>query len=370
IPLERRLRVLVWAAAAVLFVCPTLAGHALDHDQPAVIAPAADLLHLGGAAVWLGGVASLALARVGTVRRFAAYALPAVAVVALGGAARALTELSSASQIWTTSYGRTLVVKTVLFVVVLGLVWLTHRRFLPLQLALLCGLALAVGVLTDLRPGRARSAVSAAAPAIPVPPAPPPAHAYVGAGTPRARRRRLDDASVRRPRNASPRRRGAAPRAHDLRRRARAHDRRAALLPSRNRADDGVPRARPGPALVPHHLVDRTRPGGAAGDRDRRAPVGSARRRVVAREHDGADPRSERVLGAAPAERVLRGAGRDHVLRPADPRVVPGAARLSRQAGRARDDRCGALHAPRLLVSLAADLAALTVELRLALDEL
>jgi len=182
IPLERRLRVLVWAAAAVLFVCPTLAGHALDHDQPAVIAPAADLLHLGGAAVWLGGVASLALARVGTVRRFAAYALPAVAVVALGGAARALTELSSASQIWTTSYGRTLVVKTVLFAVVLGLVWLTHRRFLPLQLALLCGLALAVGVLTDLRPGRARSAVSTAAPAIPVPPAPPPAHAYVDAG--------------------------------------------------------------------------------------------------------------------------------------------------------------------------------------------
>ena len=49
-----------WAAAAVLFVCPTLAGHALDGDQPRLLAPLGDLLHLGAAAVWLGGLASLA----------------------------------------------------------------------------------------------------------------------------------------------------------------------------------------------------------------------------------------------------------------------------------------------------------------------
>src|SRR5206468_508912 len=42
-PLQRRLRLLAFGAAAVLFVCPTLAGHALDADQPAVIAPLADL---------------------------------------------------------------------------------------------------------------------------------------------------------------------------------------------------------------------------------------------------------------------------------------------------------------------------------------
>src|SRR5262249_24661936 len=60
-PLRHRLRFVVLGAAVVLFVCPTLAGHALDADQPAVIAAAADLLHLGGAAVWLGGVPSLAL---------------------------------------------------------------------------------------------------------------------------------------------------------------------------------------------------------------------------------------------------------------------------------------------------------------------
>jgi copper transport protein len=181
-PLEARLRFVVFGAAAVAFVCPTLAGHALDDDQPAVIAPAADLLHLGGAAVWLGGVASLALARTGTVRRFAQFALPAVLVVALGGAARALTELSSVSQVWTTSYGRTLLVKTAVFTVLLVLVWLARRRLLVVQLALLTVLAVSVGVLTDLRPGRARSAVSSAQPTGPVQPAPPPAGAYVDAG--------------------------------------------------------------------------------------------------------------------------------------------------------------------------------------------
>ena len=155
-PLEPRLRLVVWGAASVLFVCPTFAGHALDADQPSVIAPAADLLHLGGAAVWLGGVASLVLARTGTAQRFAQFALPAVAMVALGGAARALTELSSVSQFWTTGYGRALVLKTALFATLLALAWLARRRFLPLHLALLTALAVSVGALTDLRPGRAR----------------------------------------------------------------------------------------------------------------------------------------------------------------------------------------------------------------------
>src|SRR4051812_9321096 len=53
---------LAWAAGAVLFVCPTLSGHALDGDQPRLLAPLGDLLHLGAAAVWLGGLASLLLA--------------------------------------------------------------------------------------------------------------------------------------------------------------------------------------------------------------------------------------------------------------------------------------------------------------------
>ena len=182
VPREPRLRPLVWAAAAVLFVCPTLAGHALDPGQPEVIAPAADLLHAAGAAVWLGGVAALALARVGTVERFAGFALPAVLVVGLGGAARALTELSSFPQLWETGYGRALLVKTGLFACLLALAWLARRGLALVQLALLAAVAVAVGALTDLRPGRARPEASGQPPAAPVPPPGPPPGAFVDAG--------------------------------------------------------------------------------------------------------------------------------------------------------------------------------------------
>lgn len=180
VPLEPRLRYLVWLAAAVVFPCPTLAGHAFDPGQPAVIAPVADLLHLGGAAVWLGGVASLALARTGTVQRFAQYALPAVAVVAIGGVARAITELSSVSQLWTTSYGLALIAKTAVFGALLAFVWLGRRRFPLAQLVFLVALATAVGTLTDLRPGRAQSLLAAQS-NVPVRAAEPPHGVFVDA---------------------------------------------------------------------------------------------------------------------------------------------------------------------------------------------
>jgi hypothetical protein len=87
-----------------------------------------------------------------------------------------LTELSSVSQLWTTGYGRILLVKTAVFSLLLALAWLARRRLLLAQLAMLVGLAVAVGVLTDSRPGRARaSAVETTQSNVPPPaPAPPP----------------------------------------------------------------------------------------------------------------------------------------------------------------------------------------------------
>src|SRR5262249_49517855 len=110
------------------------------------------------------------------------FALAAVAVVALGGGARALTELAAVSQLWTTSYGRALLVKTAIFAALLVLAWLGRRRFLFVQLGLLVVLGVAVGALTDLRPGRARSAVASAQAKVALPPSPPPAGAYVDGG--------------------------------------------------------------------------------------------------------------------------------------------------------------------------------------------
>jgi len=175
-PVVPRLRFAAWLAAAVLLACPTFAGHALDRDQPRVVAAAADLVHLAGAAVWLGGLAGLAWVsgshRTSAARRFSGFAAGAVVLVASGGIARAVTELASVNQLWSTGYGRALLVKTGLFACLLGLGWLARRRrpLVLAELALLAGVAVAVGTLTDLRPGRVRSSPAAAVPQRPAAP--------------------------------------------------------------------------------------------------------------------------------------------------------------------------------------------------------
>ena len=78
------------------------------------------------------------------------------------GVARALTELSSVSQVWSTSYGRALIVKTAIFVPLLGVGWLnrTHlldvftrlRRSVTVELVAIAGIVVAVAILTELRP--------------------------------------------------------------------------------------------------------------------------------------------------------------------------------------------------------------------------
>jgi len=200
-PLWAPLLYAAWAAAAVLCVCPTLAGHAFDADQPRVLAPVGDLLHVGAAAVWLGGLASLAFvtsrepeeARRAAATRYASLAGPTVLLVAAAGTSRALTELTAVSQLWTTSYGRAILVKVGLFLALGVLGWLGRNalatafaRLRPIvfgELVLLLGVVVTVGTLTALRPGTAQS--TASRPATPEqerePPPPPPRGAYVDA---------------------------------------------------------------------------------------------------------------------------------------------------------------------------------------------
>ena len=169
------------ACSLALLAAPPLAGHALDRDQPRVLAPLVDAAHIGAAAVWLGGLLSLAFvlprasdqgaARSAAVRRFSSAALVAVIVLGLSGLVRALTELSAVHQLWTTSYGQTLLVKTALFAPLVGLGWLNRtllidafarlRRSAFAEIALLTGVVIAVAVLTELRPGTEQNAVAA-----------------------------------------------------------------------------------------------------------------------------------------------------------------------------------------------------------------
>jgi copper transport protein len=201
-PAFARLLPVAGASALALVAAPTLSGHALDSDQPRVLSVLADLAHIGSAAVWFGGLVALVYVlpraaddpqtRLAVVRRFSTAALASVIVLAGTGIARAVTELSSLSQVWSSSYGRALIVKSAIFVPLLGVGWLNRtvlirafaalRRSVLVEVAAIVGIVVAVAILTELRPGVAASRAAASAPSqVGQPPALPPRDAVVDA---------------------------------------------------------------------------------------------------------------------------------------------------------------------------------------------
>ena len=161
-----RLLPLTAVPAAVLLVVPALRGHALDPGHSQALAATADVVHVAAAAVWVGGVAQLALvlpglsrnARRAAVRRFSGWAVAAVALIGLTGIVRAWGELDSLEQVGRTGYGRAILVKTALVAGLLVFGWLNRARLtgprVGAELLLLLGVIVAVSILTDLRPGR------------------------------------------------------------------------------------------------------------------------------------------------------------------------------------------------------------------------
>ncbi len=184
-----RLQAFAMGASLALLAAPTLAGHAFRAASVRPLSVAADLLHVTAAAFWVGGLLQLAVilwtgADPGAARRFSRLALPAVALIALSGVVRALVELTSVSQLWTTGYGRTILVKSALLACLIVLAWLSRHwlgsamrllRNVSAELAVLAMVIGAVAVLTALRPGRDASAeaVPPAAAEVAQAPAPP-----------------------------------------------------------------------------------------------------------------------------------------------------------------------------------------------------
>jgi copper transport protein len=155
--------------ALVLLLEPSVAGHAFRPADDRPLSVFADLVHVTAAAFWIGGLVQLALlllrGRAGDApRRFSQLALIVVVAIAASGVGRAVVELSSVSQLWSTGYGRAILIKTALFAVVILIAATGSRRLLsaPVRLlrsveaeiAVLALLIVAVGVLTALRPGR------------------------------------------------------------------------------------------------------------------------------------------------------------------------------------------------------------------------
>lgn len=207
---ERRVAWLAFAAAVLLVPMPSLAGHALDTGEIQPLNVVADVLHVGAASLWIGGLLALAfgLPRLGSsvspekrarftralVPRLSTVALASVAVIAVTGGVRALSELSAVSQLWSTGYGRALLAKTALLAALVGLGWVNRTRLVPhvdpgakplrrnatAELVLLAGVVVGVAFLTDLAPGRqVARAVAKPAPAERRPIAPPPHGATV-----------------------------------------------------------------------------------------------------------------------------------------------------------------------------------------------
>lgn len=121
--------------ATALLATPGLAGHAGSGSLVALAVPF-DVVHLGGAAIWFGGLVMIVTAVLPASRgegggptsamrvalpRFSEWALGAVIAIAVSGAFAAWRQIGTFAAVTTTAFGRLVLAKTVVFVVVVGL---------------------------------------------------------------------------------------------------------------------------------------------------------------------------------------------------------------------------------------------------------
>jgi putative copper export protein len=177
--LERRVLRPAVVLALGLAIVPSVSGHALDRGLNRVNV-VADVLHVLGAAAWVGALLGLVIVRGAPPRRAALLAAGGVVLLGVTGIVRASFELLHLSQLWSTSYGIALLVKTAILVAALATGWLLRTRIrvrASVELVLVAAIVVAVSVLVLLRPGRnviaAPSQVQATQ-VSPPPPVPPP----------------------------------------------------------------------------------------------------------------------------------------------------------------------------------------------------
>ena len=170
----------------------SLSGHDAVDPGSSWLSQAADWLHLSAGALWIGGLATMAVllwAEAPELRRpaflrFSRLAAVLVAVILVAGLYLGYVRLGHVSDLWTTGYGRVLLVKSALFAVALGWGALHHfvlrprlersaevapgsiRRSLLAESLVGVGILLAAAVLVDSRPPAPRVAPLGAAPAL------------------------------------------------------------------------------------------------------------------------------------------------------------------------------------------------------------
>jgi copper transport protein len=127
-----------WLAAAGLLLVAPAAGHAAQ-TSPRALAITLDWLHLLSGSLWIGGLIGLLLLRrsvtalVVCVPRFSSLALVSVAVLLGTGVAASVVHLPTLASLWQTSYGKAIVVKSILL---LGAIALASQNLLRTRPAL------------------------------------------------------------------------------------------------------------------------------------------------------------------------------------------------------------------------------------------
>lgn len=132
------------AGALVLPAVPLLSGHGWA-DSPRTLSAAATWLHVVAAGGWMGGLACLLLAGLpalrehgadapgiaGMVAAFSRVAQAAVALLLVTGAVKVWIHVGAASDLWTTAWGRTLLIKDLLVAGVLVIGFYNWRVVRP-----------------------------------------------------------------------------------------------------------------------------------------------------------------------------------------------------------------------------------------------
>lgn len=145
LPTDLRVAVVAFPLA-LLALLPALGGHAAAQSPQWLLVPA-NVLHVLAISAWVGGVAVLVVALraataglaadertrllVAAVGRFSTLAGIAVAVVLLSGVVQSLVSVASWGALLDTAYGRSVLVKLVLFTALIGLGAANRARVLP-----------------------------------------------------------------------------------------------------------------------------------------------------------------------------------------------------------------------------------------------
>lgn len=129
-----------------LLTLPATAGHSSVQDPVWLLLPA-NLLHVAAMAAWVGGLVALLVAvpaatrrlepgdrtrlLAATLTRFSPVAFVAVCVILATGVAQALVETDAWSELLDTAFGRAVLIKFVLLLVLIGLGAVNQRRTVP-----------------------------------------------------------------------------------------------------------------------------------------------------------------------------------------------------------------------------------------------